>query len=149
MTVDVGHIVTMTNADEAGIHTFTSGTVDEFTPSPDGIFDSGMLMKPGDSFDYNADTVGEFPYYCTLHTWMQGTLIVQEAAAEEEMVMEETMEESMISPPVFTFRTFCCGRGCHSSLSLSTGHGGFPARIPLAMKRPARVRSCVADQFST
>jgi len=88
-TVDVGHIVTMTNTDSTGIHTFTSGTVDGFAPSPDGIFDSGMLMKPGDSFDYNADTVGEFPYFCTLHVWMQGTLIVQEAAAEEEMVMEE------------------------------------------------------------
>jgi len=94
-TVDVGHIITMTNTDSAGIHTFTSGTVDGFTPSPDGIFDSGMLMKPGDSFDYNADTVGEFPYYCTLHVWMQGVLIVQEAAAEEGMQMEETLEEEM------------------------------------------------------
>ena len=93
ITVDVGHIVTMTNTDEMGIHTFTSGTVDGFAPSPDGIFDSGMLMKPGDSFDYSADTVGEFPYYCTLHVWMQGVLIVQEAAAEEEMQMEETMME--------------------------------------------------------
>jgi len=95
ITVDVGHIVTMTNTDSTGIHTFTSGTVDEFTPSPDGIFDSGMLMKPGDSFEYSADTVGEFPYYCTLHVWMQGVLIVQEAAAEEEMQMEETMEEEL------------------------------------------------------
>ncbi|MCH2404981.1 MAG: PEFG-CTERM sorting domain-containing protein, partial [Nitrosopumilus sp.] len=34
---------------------------------------------------YLADTVGEFPYYCSLHTWMQGVLIVQEAAAEEAM----------------------------------------------------------------
>ena len=76
-TVDVGHIVTMTNTDSTGIHTFTSGTVDGFAPSPDGIFDSGMLMKPGDSFDYNADTVGEFPYFCTLHVWMQGVLIVE------------------------------------------------------------------------
>ena len=91
-TVKVGHIVTMTNTDETGIHTFTSGTVDGFAASPDGIFDSGMLMKPGDSFEYTADTVGEFPYYCTLHVWMQGVLIVQEAAAEEEMQMEEPME---------------------------------------------------------
>jgi len=97
MTVDVGHTITMTNADEAGIHTFTSGTVDGFTPSPDGTFDSGMLMKPGDSFDYLTDTVGEFPYYCTLHVWMQGVLIVQEVAAEEEvMEMEVTLEEEIM-----------------------------------------------------
>jgi len=95
-TVDVGHVVTMTNTDSTGIHTFTSGTVDGFAPSPDGIFDSGMLMKPGDSFDYNADTVGEFPYFCTLHVWMQGVLIVQEAAAEEEMEMEVTLEEEIM-----------------------------------------------------
>jgi len=95
LTVDVGHIITMTNADESGVHTFTSGTVDGFAASPDGSFDSGILSA-GDSWDYSADTVGEYPYYCTLHVWMQGTLIVQEAAAEEEMVMEEeTMEETM------------------------------------------------------
>jgi len=77
LTVDVGHVVTMTNLDESGIHTFTSGTVDGFTPSPDGVFDSGFLFQ-GESFEYTADTIGEFPYYCALHTWMQGVLIVQE-----------------------------------------------------------------------
>ena len=40
VTVDVGGVVTMTNTDSTGIHTFTSGTVDGFTPSPDGTFDS-------------------------------------------------------------------------------------------------------------
>jgi len=96
-TVTVGHIVTMTNADSTGIHTFTSGTVDGFTPSPDGIFDSGMLMKQGDLFEYSADTVGEFPFYCTLHVWMQGVLIVQEAAAEEEMQMDDVMIEDEVT----------------------------------------------------
>jgi len=96
MTVDVGHIISMTNADETGVHTFTSGTVDGFAASPDGTFDTGILMA-GDSYDYNADTVGEFPYYCTLHVWMQGVLIVQEVAAEEEvMEMEVTLEEDII-----------------------------------------------------
>ena len=95
ITVDVGHVITMTNTDEVGIHTFTSGTVDGFAASPDGIFDSGIL-NPGDSWDYSADTVGEFPYYCMLHVWMQGVIIVQEAAAEEEMQMEETMMEDKV-----------------------------------------------------
>jgi len=95
LTVDVGHIVTMTNTDETGVHTFTSGTVYGFTPIPDDKFDSGILSA-GDSWDYNADTVGEYPYYCTLHVWMQGTLIVQEAAAEEEMQMEESMVEDKV-----------------------------------------------------
>ncbi len=133
ITVDVGHIVTMTNTDETGIHTFTSGTVDGFTPSPDGIFDSGMLMKPGDSFDYNADTVGEFPYYCTLHVWMQGVLIVQEAEAEEEMqmeeeIMEETMEEEVMMEEVelmVTITESAMGDGTHVYLEFSEIHVNY------------------------
>ncbi len=81
-TVDVGGVVTMTNTDPTGVHTFTSGTVDGFAPSPDGTFDSGVMMS-GDSFEWIPTEAGEQPYYCMLHTWMIGTIIVQEAAAEE------------------------------------------------------------------
>jgi len=98
LEVKVGHVITMTNTDGTNAHTFTAGTVDGFAATPsedDGAFDSGLLMA-GDSYDYNADTVGEFPYYCTLHVWMQGVLIVQEAAAEEGMQMEETLEEEIM-----------------------------------------------------
>jgi len=123
LTVDVGHIVTMTNTDSLGIHTFTSGTVEGFAPSPDGIFDSGMLMKPGDSWDYNADTVGEFPYYCTLHVWMQGTLIVQEAAAEEEMMMEEEVMEDV--ELVVTITDSAMGDGSHVYLEFSEIHVNY------------------------
>ena len=81
-TVDVGGVVTMTNTDPTGVHTYTSGTVDGFAPSPDGIFDTGVLMS-GDAFEWTPTQAGEQPYYCMLHTWMVGTIIVQEAAAEE------------------------------------------------------------------
>ena len=81
-TVEVGGVVTMTNTDPTGVHTFTSGTVNGFSPAPDGTFDSGVLMS-GDSFEWIPENVGEVPYYCMLHTWMIGTIIVQEAAAEE------------------------------------------------------------------
>ena len=81
-TVDVGGVVTMTNTDPTGVHTFTSGTVDGFSPSPDGAFDTGVLMS-GDAFEWTPTQAGEQPYYCMLHTWMVGTIIVQEAAAEE------------------------------------------------------------------
>ena len=81
-TVDVGGVVTMTNTDPTGVHTFTSGTVDGFTPSPDGVFDTGVLMS-GDAFEWSPTEAGTVPYYCMLHTWMVGEIIVQEAAAEE------------------------------------------------------------------
>ncbi len=96
-TVDVGTHVTMTNSDDPSVHTFTAGTIVNFAPTPSGEFDSDILM-PGESFEYAADTVGEIPYYCMLHTWMVGTIIVQEAEAEEVMedeVIEETMEEEI------------------------------------------------------
>ena len=81
-TVDVGGKVIMTNSDTTGIHTFTSGTVEGYAPTPDGKFDSSFL-NADQSFEWIADTEGEYPYYCSLHTWMQGTIIVQEAEAQE------------------------------------------------------------------
>ncbi|MBT4955772.1 MAG: PEFG-CTERM sorting domain-containing protein [Nitrosopumilus sp.] len=86
-TVDVGGVVTMTNTDPTGVHTFTSGTVNGFTPNPDGVFDSSVLMT-GDSFEWVPEVSGEVPYYCMLHTWMVGSIIVQETAVEDDHAAE-------------------------------------------------------------
>lgn len=96
VAVDVGEKIMMTNTDAAGIHTFTSGTVDGFSPSPDGKFDSGIL-NADQSFEFSSDTAGEYPYYCMLHTWMQGTITVQEAMAEPppQMAMVVQPDEMM------------------------------------------------------
>ena len=77
--VNYGDTVTMTNTDPTGVHTFTSGTVNGFTPNPSQIFDSGVLMS-GDSVEWTANVSGEVPYYCMLHTWMVGTIVVQGSA---------------------------------------------------------------------
>lgn len=78
-TVDVGGKVIMSNTDTAA-HTFTAGTPED---GPSGEFDTGLLMA-GNSFEYSPDTVGEIPYFCMVHPWMQGLIIVQEAGAEED-----------------------------------------------------------------
>ena len=70
------------------LHTFTSGTVDGFAPSPDGTFDTGVLMS-GEAFEWIPESAGEQPYYCMLHTWMIGTIIVQEAHADDNAAAEE------------------------------------------------------------
>jgi len=75
LSANVGDKIIMTNADSTGVHTFTSGTVNGFTPNPDGIFDTGVLMS-GDSFEWTPLSSGEYPYYCMLHTWQVGTIIV-------------------------------------------------------------------------
>mgnify|MGYP000105376270 FL=1 len=98
-TVDVGGVVTMTNTDPTGVHTFTSGTVDGFTPSPDGVFDSGVLMS-NDAFEWSPTEAGTVPYYCMLHTWMVGEIIVQEVAAEEA-VSEVDLKFQSVTPDVW------------------------------------------------
>ena len=92
-TVEVGGVVTMTNTDPTGVHTFTSGTVDGFAPSPDLVFDSGVLMS-GDTFEWIPENAGEQPYYCMLHTWMIGTIIVQEAHADDNAAEEAAAAEA-------------------------------------------------------
>jgi len=59
------------NADTAP-HTVTSGTAIE---GPDDIFDSG-LFGHGKSFSYKFEEIGHYPYFCLIHPWMAGTIIV-------------------------------------------------------------------------
>jgi plastocyanin len=75
LSANVGDKIIMINTDSTGIHSFTSGTVDGFAPSPDGTFDTGILMS-GDSFEWTPTVSGEYPYYCMLHAWQVGTITV-------------------------------------------------------------------------
>jgi len=94
LTVKIGHIVTFSNTDIKS-HTFTSFVDLSDATTVGSEFGEPGLLKTGDSFDWSPDTVGEVKYFCMIHPWMQGLIIV-EAAAEEEMVMEEeVMEETM------------------------------------------------------
>ena len=103
--VDVGGDVIMSNTDNGAMHTFTAGIVENSVGTPSGIFDSGIL-SPGNSFNYSPDVAGEIPYYCMLHTWMQGTIIVQGEETHVESTEEshvEVVEE--ISEPVIIMAT--------------------------------------------
>ena len=91
VTVDVGGKVIFSNTD-SDKHTFSSGTISDDIIGT--VFDSGLVF-PGDSFEYLADTAGEFPYFCLIHPWMNGLIIVQEA--EEEAHTEEVVEEEVIA----------------------------------------------------
>ena len=75
LSANVGDKIIMTNTDSTGVHSFTSGTVNGFTLSPDGTFDTGILMS-GDSFEWTPTVSGEYPYYCMLHSWQVGTITV-------------------------------------------------------------------------
>jgi predicted secreted protein with PEFG-CTERM motif len=79
VTTDVGSEVVWTNNDSAA-HTVTSGTIEK---GPDGIFDSSLLMA-GKTFTHKFEEAGQFPYFCVVHPWMKGTIIVQAHAEGEK-----------------------------------------------------------------
>lgn len=66
LTVKQGANVTWGNADST-THTVTSDM---------GLFDSGNL-NPGDSFMHQFNATGTFPYHCSIHPSMKGTIVVQ------------------------------------------------------------------------
>lgn len=66
LTISKGANVTWTN-DDSTTHTVTSDT---------GAFDSGNF-SPGNSFTHQFNETGTFPYHCTIHPSMKGTITVQ------------------------------------------------------------------------
>ena len=82
VTIDVGGEVTWTNNDKGGtgIHTIFSGVLAD---DDAGSQFQTNILQPGDQFKHTFDTPGEYPYFCTLHPFMAGMVIVQEAMAEE------------------------------------------------------------------
>jgi plastocyanin len=72
LAVKAGTNVTWTNQDDI-LHTATSGA----TPgTPDGTFD-GQMDGPGKSFSHVFDQSGRYPYFCSRHTSMTGTVVVE------------------------------------------------------------------------
>lgn len=70
--VPVGTTITWSNDDTAA-HTVTSG---DLTSGPIGKFDSGLFMA-GKTFEFTFEETGTYPYYCQVHPWMTGKVIVE------------------------------------------------------------------------
>ncbi len=66
LTIAVGDTVVWTNNDNV-VHTVTSTT---------GVFNSGSLGNNA-TFSYIFKSAGTFDYYCTIHPYMTGKVIVQ------------------------------------------------------------------------
>jgi len=65
VVIGVNNTITWTNTDTVP-HTVTSTT---------GLFDSGIIDR-GMSWTFTFTSPGTFDYYCTLHPWMKGKVIV-------------------------------------------------------------------------
>ncbi|HKU33544.1 MAG TPA: plastocyanin/azurin family copper-binding protein [Candidatus Nitrosotalea sp.] len=82
VTISVNQSVTWINQDKE-THTVTSGhssgrasLLGNSVGQPNGLFDSGNILIDK-SWTHKFTTTGTFEYYCTLHPWMQGYVIVK------------------------------------------------------------------------
>ncbi len=71
VVIEKGKQVTWVNEDSA-FHSITSGYYD----APTDLFDSGHL-DPFESYTLTFDEIGTYDYFCTLHPWMKGQVIVE------------------------------------------------------------------------
>ena len=88
VTIAMGGTVTWENVDNAA-HTVTSGSPAD---GPDGVFDSSLIMAGGATFSHTFDDVGTYDYFCMVHPWMQGSVIVEDEAAAEAEAAEAEAE---------------------------------------------------------
>jgi len=72
LTVKAGTTVTWKNTDST-LHTVTSGSAEGGEPGAD--FDSSYLAG-GKTFQWTFSTPGTFDYFCTLHPYMKGQVVV-------------------------------------------------------------------------
>jgi len=82
VTVDVGGEVTWSNPDNLStqsLHTLTSG---EITDDTTGDMFNNVLVQPGQTFSYKFEEAGIYPYFCFIHPWMVGTVVVIDDSVE-------------------------------------------------------------------
>jgi plastocyanin len=113
-TIHVGDTVIWENYDTSD-HNIASG-------SPLGnvglIFDS-QIMNPNTSFSHTFDAVGTYDYFCMIHPWMTGTVVVETGADTEptyyigeEVAEPEPTPEPAAEPKSESTQTSTgCGEG--------------------------------------
>lgn len=72
LTILVGDTVNWVN-DDVAAHTVTSGSPQD---GPSGVFDSSLVMG-GTVFSHTFEEPGTYPYFCLVHPWMIGSVIVE------------------------------------------------------------------------
>src|SRR5574338_267914 len=92
LTINANKIVTWTN-DDVAVHTVTSGA-----GIKDALFDSGLLGS-GKSFSFTFTKDGKVDYFCQVHPWMTGQVIVSGSPTQSQT---SPPSGSLPSPPVIS-----------------------------------------------
>ena len=88
VTIGVGGMVTFANNDSAA-HTSTAGTPAD---GPSGAWDSSLVMM-GAAYTTPALDAGEYPYFCMVHPWMVGLVIVEEESHDDHGDEHDDMKD--------------------------------------------------------
>ena len=88
VTIGVGGMVTFANNDSAA-HTSTSGSGAD---GPSGVWDSSLVMM-NSAYTTPALDAGEYPYFCMVHPWMEGTVIVGEGSTTPSQAESSQAED--------------------------------------------------------
>jgi plastocyanin len=124
-----GDTVVWTNPDTTA-HTATSGSAAD---GPDGVFDSSLMMA-GQTFSYQFTKSGLYNYYCMVHPWMEGIIIVKEGpdwTPPPPPPPSKTSTRIILDPLSSTFKE---DETIYFSGRLMTGDGGLITGTPITFK---------------
>lgn len=110
--VKAGDSVTWMNNDDA-LHTVTSGSP---IMGPDKVFDSGLL-EMNDSFSYTfTEDNKSHSYYCVLHPWMIGYVVVGDAQIQKVEIPTETKIPTILDAD-FKIEKFASGLSAPTTMA--------------------------------
>jgi len=91
--VQPGDTVVWKNLDSE-THTVVSGN----SPTPNGVFDSGSIVA-GQEYSRLFDSAGNFSYFCQIHPWMEGFVIVQNTQQDDFYTLEARKDSTFDHTP--------------------------------------------------
>jgi len=100
VVITVGGTVTWENTDTAA-HTATSGSAAD---GPSGYWDSSLIMAGGSyTVSFEDFDPGTYPYFCQVHPWMEGTIIVEDGSTSSTPA--DTVPPQVLVPDDITLQT--------------------------------------------
>lgn len=124
VVIDAGSVVIWENVGKQ-VHTITSGTILE----PTGSFNSG-LIAPNKFYSIQFVNAGIYQYYCMVHPWMNGSVVVGEKITDEEK--EEHLEEHEEMVVILEDGMFTNSTGTYYANGTAVPEFGAVAMIVLA-----------------